>query len=314
MKISILLAIYNGEKYLREQLDSILNQDFKDFTLYISDDGSSDSSLKIIADYSKKDERIKILPKHKPNKSACKHFLYMLENVESDLFLFSDQDDVWTKDHVSTLVNRYSILSEDIKNKPVLIHGDLEVVEENLNRISDSYINYMNLPKNPKNKHFYFVQNNVTGCVMLINNELKKFVFLNKQDLIKYSSSIIMHDSFFATIACEFGKKIYIDKAIELYRQHGKNVVGAYNTKSSKYIIRRFLDNKKYQEELNAYRKFALFFKNYFEEKLSEIELNKLNIFANLKEYSKIYRIFFVIKNGFLKHGIKRNIGYLLFL
>ena len=70
-----------------------------------------------------------------------------------------------------------------------------------------------------------------------------------------------MHDSFFATIACEFGKKIYVDKAIELYRQHGKNVVGAYDTKSSKYIIRRFLDKKKYQEELKAYRKFALFFK-----------------------------------------------------
>lgn len=314
MKISILLATYNGEKYLPEQLDSILNQDFKDFTLYISDDGSSDNTLKIIADYSKKDKRIKILSKHEPNRSACKHFLYMLENVESDLFLFSDQDDVWTQDHVIALVERYNVLSEDIKNKPILIHGDLEVVGENLDKISDSYINYMNLPKNPKNKHFYFVQNNVTGCVMLINNELKNFVFLNKQDLFKYSSSIIMHDSFFATIACEFGKKIYVDKAIELYRQHGKNVVGAYDTKSSKYIIRRFLDKKKYQEELNSYRKFALFFKTYFEEKLSEIELNKLSTFANLKEYSKIYRIFFVIKNGFLKHGIKRNIGYLLFI
>ena len=82
MTVSILLACYNGKKFLREQLDSILNQDFQNFILYISDDGSSDGTGKIISEYSAKDKRIKVFPKHEPNKSACKHFLYMLENVE----------------------------------------------------------------------------------------------------------------------------------------------------------------------------------------------------------------------------------------
>lgn len=77
MKVSIALATYNGEKYLREQLDSILNQEFKDFILYISDDGSSDRTLKILDEYVVKDNRVKLFPNHEPNKSACKHFLYI---------------------------------------------------------------------------------------------------------------------------------------------------------------------------------------------------------------------------------------------
>ena len=109
MKVSIALATYNGEKYLREQLDSILNQDFKDFTLYISDDGSSDGTLKILGEYAAKDGRVKPFPKHEPNKSACRHFLYMLENIQSDLYLFCDQDDVWTSDHIGIFVEKYKI-------------------------------------------------------------------------------------------------------------------------------------------------------------------------------------------------------------
>ena len=180
MTVSILLACYNGKKFLREQLDSILNQDFQNFILYISDDGSSDGTGKIISEYSAKDKRIKVFPKHEPNKSACKHFLYMLENVESDLYLFSDQDDVWTKDHISTLVEKYVSLSENEKKLPILIHSDLYVTDKNLNVISKSFFDYALLSKHPVHKNSYFLENNVTGGVMLINKKLKDFVFKNE--------------------------------------------------------------------------------------------------------------------------------------
>ncbi|MEE0353826.1 MAG: glycosyltransferase family 2 protein [Treponema sp.] len=310
MKISILLATYNGEKYFREQLDSILNQDFKDFTLYVSDDGSSDNTLKIIDYYSKKDERIKVLPKHEPNKSACKHFLYMLENVESDLFLFSDQDDVWTKDHISTLVEKYVSLSENEKKLPILIHSDLYVADKNLNIINKSFFDYALLAKKSAHKNSYFLENNVTGGVMLINKKLKDLVFINENYLRANIEKIPMHDQFFALLAFRFGKIIFIDKQLEFYRQHENNVVGAKNVKSIKNIFHKILsiDNlwlKKSQD-------FVLFFLTCYFDLLSAGERDVLSKFIDLRKFSKLKSVHFLIQNDFLKENRKRQILQIL--
>ncbi len=312
MKISILLATYNGEKYLREQLDSILNQDFKDFILYISDDGSSDNTLKIIADYSKKDERIKILPKHEPNKSACKNFLYMLENVESDLFLFSDQDDVWTKGHVSTLVEKYVSLSESEKELPILIHSDLYVADKNLNIINKSFFDYALLSKEPVHKNSYFLENNVTGGVMLINKKLKDFALKNENYLKANIEKIPMHDQFFALLAFKFGKIIFIDKPLEFYRQHENNVVGAKNVKSIKNIFNKILsiDNS----WLKKSQDFVSFFLTCYSDLLSSDEKDVLSKFRYLRKFSKLKAVHFLIQNDFLKENWKRQILQILSL
>lgn len=310
MKISILLATYNGEKYLHDQLDSVLSQDFKDFTLYISDDGSFDNSLRIITDYSKKDERIKILPQHEPNKSACKHFLYMLENVESDLFLFSDQDDVWTKDHISTLVKKYVSLSENEKKLPILIHSDLYVTDKNLNVISKSFFDYALLSKHPVHKNSYFLENNVTGGVMLINKKLKDFVFKNENYLRANIEKISMHDQFFALLAFKFGKIIFIDKPLEFYRQHENNVVGAKNVKSIKNIFNKILsiDNSWLKKSQN----FVSFFLTCYFDLLVSDERAILAKFIDLRRLSKRKAVRFLIQNDFLKENWKRQILQIL--
>ena len=94
MKIDILMATYNGEKYLREQIDSILNQTFKDFNLIICDDCSKDSTWQILEEYQKKDSRIKII-KNEKNLGYNKNFEKLLSFVKSDYFMLSDQDDFW---------------------------------------------------------------------------------------------------------------------------------------------------------------------------------------------------------------------------
>ena len=95
-KVDILLATYNGAQFLTEQLDSILNQSFKDFRLIISDDNSTDNTKKILDDYKKKDERI-IVYKQNKNLGIVKNFEFLLEKVEAELFMFSDQDDIWNE-------------------------------------------------------------------------------------------------------------------------------------------------------------------------------------------------------------------------
>ena len=314
MKVSVALAAYNGEKYLREQLDSILNQDFKDFTLYISDDGSSDGTLKILDEYAAKDSRVKLFPKHEPNESACRHFLYMLENIQSDLYLFCDQDDVWTGNHIGSFVEKYKALSDDEKNLPVLIHSDLKIVDSSLNEISPSLFEYSHLPKNP-DRRFYFQLNNVTGCACMINNELKNYALKNTAMLDENLSKVLMHDHFFATIAAEFGKKIFIPESTVLYRQHGTNVCGAgegWNLKSFIKKVFSYSQHKiSYSQHKISYSQhkiFAGFFAGYFREELSEKEYSCLVSYSQLEKRNKISRLLFLARNGFFKTGLIRGV------
>lgn len=313
MNVSILMATYNGEKFIHEQLDSVLTQSYKDFNLYISDDGSSDSTVKIIREYSKKDSRIILLDKQIPTGSACKNFLFLLSKVEGDVFLFCDQDDVWENNHVELLINNY-LKIENRDDKPILIHSDLKIVDEKMNIIDNSGFHYMKLPHKKMNKHFYFVQNNVTGCVTLINKVLRSFVLKNTEYLSENIKKILMHDIFFANIASEFGSLITIKEPLELYRQHQSNVLGAVNARSLRLLIHKlftFKDYKKsyeyYKDMLQRYKDYACFFIEYFETELDKKEYGILKKFSTIDKYNKIYRIFFLIKNKFLKYGFLRN-------
>ena len=129
---AILLATYNGEKFLREQLDSLLQQTYSDWTLYIHDDGSTDSTKEIIKEYEQKYENITML-RYPSQKGAKNNFMSLLERVEANYYLFCDQDDVWRKDKVEKEMARMMVLEKDFPGKPVLVFSDLYVVDINLN-------------------------------------------------------------------------------------------------------------------------------------------------------------------------------------
>ena len=123
-KIDILLATYNGEKYVAEQIESILNQTYKNFNLIISDDNSSDNTPKILEDYAKKDSRI-ILNLQEKNLGVVKNIEFLLKQVQNEYYMLSDQDDVWLEQKVEKSL-------ETLKNENAdLVFGDLEIVDEN---------------------------------------------------------------------------------------------------------------------------------------------------------------------------------------
>lgn len=312
MEVAILLATYNGEKYIENQIESLENQTDKNFHIYISDDGSTDKTYNIIKSLELKYSNISVLEKHEQTKSSCNNFLYLLDNITADIFLFCDQDDLWHPDHVSTLVNEYLNLTKEDRKKPICIHADLTVVDSNLNKLENSFFSYQQLPKTVS-RYFYFIQNNVTGCSMLINNELKKFVFHNPVFLKEKLNDLLMHDSFFAAIANIFGKVIFVDKQIIDYRQHNGNVVGAKKVNSLEYIRNKLHNLDKEKIMLKKYRIFTSFFLTYFDSLLSDKDKIVLSKYVIIDKKSKIFRIYFLIKNRILKYGIKRNI-FLFFL
>ena len=137
-KILILLSTYNGEKYLKVQLDSLFSQSYKNFKLIARDDGSSDKTLEILKYYD-----IELLSSNENIgvKSSFETLLkYAFENSDADYFMFCDQDDVWNQDKVELTFQKMYEMEELYKNTPILVHTDLEVVDENLHTINPSFM------------------------------------------------------------------------------------------------------------------------------------------------------------------------------
>ena len=224
MKIDILMATYNGEKYLREQIDSILNQTFKDFNLIICDDCSKDSTWKILQEYEKKDSRVKII-KNEKNLGYNKNFEKLLSYVQSEYFMLSDQDDFWMENKVEESYRK--ITEEDLN----LVCSDLEVVDENLNTIHSSMwefwpdYNIKNKIKKSNDYRSCLMTNCVTGCTTIINSKLIS-------ELIPLPGYPIVHDWWIALVAGSKGPIGYIEKPLIKYRQHGHNQIGYVTTKT----------------------------------------------------------------------------------
>lgn len=308
-KLAILMATYNGEKYIREQLESILSQTYQDFDLYIRDDNSKDNTVDIINEYTKRyPNKIFIAEDKKIARGAYKNFMFLLEYVKNiqkyDLFMFSDQDDVWIKDKVETVVNKYNEqLNNDI---PILIHTDLYVVDKNLNIISNSFVKYSKLRTEYTDFNKYLVQNNVTGCTMLIN---KKLV-----DLINFKIEyIIMHDWYFALIASAFGKVIYIDKPTINYRQHGDNTVGAKSGNGIRYLYSKISQSDNVKESIKNLYKQAKSFKEIYYDKLDNKNKKIIMDFLCMEKNNKFYKIKTIVKHRIYKQGIRRIIGEFIY-
>mgnify|MGYP003301947365 CR=1 FL=1 len=216
-KVDILLATFNGEKYLKEQIESILNQTYPNIQIIISDDCSQDGTREILKQYEKND-KIKIFYQEK-NLGYVKNFEFLLKQVENDIYMLSDQDDVWKKEKVEKTIEK--LKSENLD----LVFGDLEVVDENLNTICTSYNKYMHLnnkiKKHIKDYRLQYIYNCMTGCTMASKKEL-----LNKILPLPTNSKYMIHDYWIGLIIALNGKIGYLEKPYILYRQHGNNQVG----------------------------------------------------------------------------------------
>ena len=221
--IEICLATYNGESYIGQFLESLCRQTYKDFRILVSDDGSSDKTLSIIAlFYSKLD--IRILPGNKKNKGAALNFLYLMSNTKASYILFADQDDVWVKDKVFICLTEMRNQENLVKNKPILVFSDLMIVNSELDLLFLSFFKHQGFCKYINNiGEIIPYQNVVTGCTIMINQQLCSLATCN-------SNVVLMHDWWIALVAVYSGAQIsVINEPLVLYRQHDKNAVGAPN-------------------------------------------------------------------------------------
>lgn len=306
--LEILMATYNGETYVSQQIESILNQTFTKWHLTICDDCSSDNTFNILKQYQRKfSDKITINRNTKPTGCACANFFQMLSYCDADYIMTCDQDDVWLPFKIEITFNKMKKLEKEYGNNiPLLVHTDLKVVDSNLSILSQSIFKSQKLNKNPKLSNI-LIQNNVTGCTMMLNKKMYKMVPEN-------SKNIVMHDWWFALIAYSFGKASFIDTATVLYRQHGNNVLGAFKLHSIKNIIKVLTKKKDVKYNFNQSclqaDKFLLLYNN----SLSNNQNKLVSNYTMLINKNKLARIISFVNNGYYKKGIIKLIGQFVYL
>ncbi len=232
-KVQILLATFNGEKFLRQQLDSIINQEYKIWELLIHDDGSTDDTINILNEYQNKYSKIiKLLNDQKTFSSASKNFFHLIKHRcrEANLYCFCDQDDIWDKRKLKHIVESYNSAKDE---EPLLIHSDLSLIDNKGKLLKKSHNKLINYQKNSINKKSSILYNPIPGCAMIINSVLA--------DKIYYSKYMVMHDWWILINAIyENTNLLYINLPLVEYRQHSENVCG-YKKKNIFILVFRLL-------------------------------------------------------------------------
>lgn len=253
-RILVLVSTYNGERYLSQQLDSILTQKDVNVSVLVRDDGSSDNTIQILEDYEKRNQNLHYY--QGANVGPIMSFFDLLNQARGyDYYAFCDQDDVWDDDKLSSAV---LFLNKEPDSIPVLYCSNLKVVDENLNFCRKAH----RIKYDTSKKYSGLVDFFAVGCTEVFN---QKALDMTNAHVRK---DCLMHDSWIFMICNFFGKVIYDEDAHINYRQHGHNVVGTSKDRKSKIIarIRRAAD-RTVQPRLKNAQVIHDEFKDMFEKK-----------------------------------------------
>ncbi|WP_313134504.1 glycosyltransferase family 2 protein [Anaerocolumna sp.] len=317
-KVNIIMAAYNGEKYIKDQIESILHNSFKNWVLWIFDDGSKDQTELIIEKYIQQYPQKIRYYRNNTNKGVTRNFLegvkfVTLQNRQdedaknhSQYYMFCDQDDVWMGEKIhKTLKQMKKAEKKYGSEKPVAVFTDAIVVDEKLNIQQSSFYKTSNLNTGQRDLAHMLMENKLIGCTVMFNEALTE-----KLDVIPKNARY--HDWWIALIASAFGHITYLKEGTLLYRQHGNNVVG--NQSFLSYVKNRFINLHKQKEILDITIRQAREFYNIFEKELTGNKKELVYGFAYIKKNSWFMRRKLILEKGYLKTGIIRNIGLLLII
>lgn len=223
---SIAMTTYNGEKFISEQIDSIIAQTEKDFELVICDDCSKDKTFEILKSYIKKDSRIKIF-QNSSNLGYLKNFEKAITLCSGDFIALSDQDDIWLPNHLR-------ILLETIKKENCsLVGGNAWLVDADNKDLECQLINNKNFPTTKLELEKMILYRNIfQGATILFEKDIL-------QTALPFPEKVRFHDWWLALVASEEKGVFYIDEPILRYRQHGNNVSGKHNKDSVAQKIKK---------------------------------------------------------------------------
>lgn len=289
MKVNILMSTYNGQQFLAEQIRSIQDQSYTDWTLFIRDDGSSDNTKEILKDFEHQDSRIHLIDSDKSdNLGVIKSFHKLVNHDRADYYFFSDQDDVWLPNKLELSLKEAQNYLADL---PLMVYMDLKVVNQDLEIMTESMVKSQSHHANTELVQ-ELTENTVTGGVAMINHALA--------EMWQETDDILMHDWYLALLASAFGNLVFIDQPGELYRQHSDNVLGARTlSKRFKKWIRPHILFAVYWDLIKNSQKQA---RHLLQMPLSQSNRELIEAFVTIMDKSMLER-FRILR----KYGLRKN-------
>jgi glycosyltransferase involved in cell wall biosynthesis len=233
--IDVLLATYNGARFLREQLDSIFGQNYQDFVLLVRDDGSTDNTVDILNEYVLKyPGKMRILNDTVAHRGATFSFEYLIQQSTAQYMMLCDQDDKWLPHKIEATYQGMQELEKEAPGRPLMVFTDLTEVDDKLNVLHESFISNQRLfPEVTADPLKVLSLNVVAGCTTMLNKETKKVI-------LPFPSSKVVHDQWIAINVAHYGLIKYLPIPTILYRQHNLNAVGA-NKVGFKYFYNKLM-------------------------------------------------------------------------
>lgn len=295
--IQILMATYNSEKYLRKQLDSIIEQSNKDWKLLIRDDGSLDKTIDIVEEYRLEyPDKVRLIKNEGTEHGADTNFYELLKQASGDYVMFCDHDDVWMPDKVEVSLKKIQEMEAYYgKSMPILVYTDKYIVDKELNILPEE--GYSKVHRTELN--YFLVENYASGCTCILNKNLYQNIIVPGID--------IFYDYWCVLVAGAIGKIGYLDKKTMKYRQHGDNVTGETRVNSLSYIF-----SKIKRKDLNSYQIYFLQAQELFdkyEKQLTPESCRIILAFLEMRNRRWLNRCYNTVKYRFVKSSFIRIIG-----
>ncbi|MEE1059148.1 MAG: glycosyltransferase family 2 protein [Treponema sp.] len=288
-KINILLATYNGERYIEQQILSLLAQTERSWTCYIHDDGSTDNTVEIIKKWANIDKRIVLIEDGVSLKNAGKNFLHLLKYSKSDFVCFCDQDDVWLD---SKLEKLFSTIKQKNNTIPQVVFSNAYLWDDDKNFIHDKAI--LAFPK--RCKDLLFLNCGIQGASCIFNKKMKDILI---NDLIY----MCMHDYYLTLAGIFLGEIDYINENLMLYRQHSNNVTGNADGNFIKKI-KNFFSRNIPVVNTEHYKSLECFYEKWNKE-IKGNDKKLICDFFNMRNMGCIGKIFYVLKNKYTLYNSK---------
>lgn len=249
-RIEILLATYNGRRFLRDQVDSLLGQDYQDLNILARDDASTDGTAELLREYAERfPKKFTVIPGNAENRGILNNFLSLMRGSTADYVCFADQDDVWLPRKVSKSKEVMDQLESQYgAGTPLLVFSDLRIVDENLRTLFPSFWTRMGIdPERIHHINKLLGRGVVTGCTMMINRPLLELGF-------RAPKEASLHDRWIALLASTMGKAGIVTQQTVLYRQHGANAVGIGSRRPSISLPKKFGSSHSSELDIDEWR------------------------------------------------------------
>ena len=308
--VEVLLATYNGERFVREQIESILAQDYPQVRVVARDDGSSDGTVGILDEYERRyPERFRVVRDGVRSGGAKWNFIRLLRQSTAGYVCLADQDDVWKPNKARDSMGAMGKLEAKHGGEiPLLVFSDLEVVDAELRVIFPSFWKVQRIaPENIGRLERLVTQNVLTGCTAMLNRRLVSLA-------AEMPKEVFMHDGWIALIAGAMGKASYLREPTVLYRQHGGNVVGVEEPEPAALIPRwRFHDERRKQWERSETQSAALL--RVHGEKLPERSARLLRAYSVCETSpNRVRRVTTLLRHRFFVNAVRPNLAMLWYL